>query len=152
MHSIEPNVRFNDNETVSVHSLEALRRPADQRLGMIRKGFWCPRAKRLHNNTILHDLDAARGNAEKHVAHWSYRTQWPEGRDVLRDLMGIRRGRDAGAEVEELPDALLPGEEADGAAEEGPGIPADATMSGSRAIASSPATRSASKWSLPPSH
>ena len=42
------------------------------------------------------------------------------GRDPLGDLMGVASGRDAGADIEELPDPGLGGEVADDAAEEGP--------------------------------
>ena len=38
--------------------------------------------------------------------------------DVLGDLVSVARRRDAGADVEELPDPRLPGEVADGTAEE----------------------------------
>ena len=40
-------------------------------------------------------------------------------RRCLRDLVGVARGGDSGADVEELPDTRLPGQVADGAAEEG---------------------------------
>ena len=41
-------------------------------------------------------------------------------RDRLGDLVGVARRRDAGADVEELPDPRLGGQVADGAAEERP--------------------------------
>jgi hypothetical protein len=41
-------------------------------------------------------------------------------RDGLGDLVGIARGGNAGADVEELPDARVGGEVADGASEERP--------------------------------
>ena len=41
------------------------------------------------------------------------------GRDVLRDLVGVVRGRDAGADVEELADARLPGQVTHRAGQEG---------------------------------
>jgi hypothetical protein len=40
------------------------------------------------------------------------------GCDRLDDLVGVARGRDAGADVKELPDPRLPGEVADDPAEE----------------------------------
>src|SRR5262249_43294468 len=41
------------------------------------------------------------------------------GRDVLRDLVGVVRGRDAGADVEELADPRLPGQVTHRAGQEG---------------------------------
>jgi hypothetical protein len=49
-----------------------------------------------------------------HVHHPALR------RDGLGDLVGVACGRDAGADVEKLPDPRLPGEVADNPAQEGP--------------------------------
>jgi len=46
------------------------------------------------------------------------------GRDRLGDLMGVARCRDASANIEELADPRLPGQEANGPPEEGPVGPA----------------------------
>ena len=40
--------------------------------------------------------------------------------DVLGDLVGVRRGRDSGTDVEELPDPVLAGQEGDDALQEAP--------------------------------
>src|SRR5690606_26850369 len=45
------------------------------------------------------------------------------GRGALRHLVGVVDGRQAGADVEELPDADLAGQVPDRAGEEGPGVP-----------------------------
>ena len=53
------------------------------------------------------------------------------GGDPLGDLVGVVRGGQAGADVEELPDAGLAGQVAHGAAEEGPRVArATSTMPG----------------------
>jgi hypothetical protein len=73
------------------------------------------------------------------------------GRDRLGHLVGVVRRRDAGADVEELADAGLAGQIADERARKARVLRTEATGPGKASTASSPASRSAWKWSLPPS-
>jgi hypothetical protein len=65
------------------------------------------------------------------------------GRDRLGDLVGVARGRYAGADVEELADSRFPGQVADGPPEERPVGPRVKIISGQISISSSAAARSA---------
>jgi hypothetical protein len=72
-------------------------------------------------------------------------------RRCLRHLVGVARRGNAGADVQELPDARLPRQVTDGTAEEGAVIAYRSGIGGIAEMSPSPTSRSAAKLSFPPS-
>jgi hypothetical protein len=71
--------------------------------------------------------------------------------DALRHLVRVAGGRDAGADIQELPEGGLGGQVPGRPAEEGPVGAHPVTQPGAAASTRSAASRSAAKLSVPPS-